>query len=223
MFDRFIRAAFVSAVAFALFASCTTRSHAATDCPKPPAPVLKHHHKHKVKAFPIQSCVASTPLLALWQPLPDPLPITIATRYADAPAAVPTDIVPPLYVWQPMVSSDAWITPFIGSGMSYGSYTGGARTYNTYKSYASTVTNQTAVSNTSNVTTIVSNTINSSIVNSSTVNNSTSSTVITINKPSHHDDTHGHREAPEIDGGEAAGGLTLLAGILLVIRSGKRL
>lgn len=199
MFDKIIRVAFIVAVAFALVASCTGRSHAAeVSCLKPPAVVVKHHkHKLRKRPIPIASCVESPPLLMFWQPVPDILPITVATRYVDAPA--------PLYVWQPMVSSDPRIMPFIGGGMAFSSYTGGARAY-TYNSYTTSTINQsTSIAVAIAIAQTIITNINTSIV---------------INKPPAHEPWHA-RAAPEIGGEGAAGGVTLLAGILLVIR-GRR-
>lgn len=211
MFDKIIRVAFIAAVAFALFASCTTRAHAEVSCLKPPAAVAVKHHKHKLRKrpIPIASCVDSPPLV-FWQSLPDPLPITVATRYVDASVPLPADIVPTPYIWQPRVSSDAWITPFIGGGMSFGSYTGGARTY-TYNSYATSTINQVNQSTSVAVAIAIAQTIITNV-----------NTSVVINKPPAHESWHHAKAAPEISGEGAAGAVTLLAGILLVIRSGKR-
>lgn len=79
--------------------------------------------------------------------------------------------------------------------MAFGSYTGGARTYNSYV-----------------------NQVNQSIAVAIMVLKSRTS--IVINQPPAHEPWHA-RAAPEIGGEGAAGGVTLLAGILLVIR-GRR-
>jgi hypothetical protein len=194
MFDKLIRGAIVSAIALAIIASFTVRAHAApTDCPKP-----AKHRKHHAST-PLQSCVAPLPLV-LATPVPDPLPITVVTRYQVIPDAPLTSAPTPL-----AYAPDAWIpfpvfAPFdlFGGGGYIGSRT------ITYISY-----NSSTVTNTTNTT------VNDSLVITNNVDNSMVVTTIINTPPSDPRRDHPHR-APEIGADNAVSGLTLLGGLLLV-------
>lgn len=96
-FDRFIRFAFILAVAVAIIASFTVRAHAAIVTPQAP-PCLKAplHHKRQSVPLPVQTC--ATPLTPpcftlddIPQAVATPHPTYIVLEYpADTPDASPT-------------------------------------------------------------------------------------------------------------------------------------
>lgn len=179
-------------------------------------------HKHHVRK-PVACVVTTAPILWASQIRPpnqavpdtplDPIPLPTVSYYVapNDPAVATQSAVAPIY-------DIPYISPWSGmdlSGMLFASGGGGSVTVN--RPYTRTSTySPTFITDTTNVTVGITDNVTNITYNTNTTNYST---VVNINK---HPPAIAHR-APELGQSGLGTSLTLLAGILLVIRAKRNL